>query len=102
MAKQWFNYVASATTFAAQITPANYLAVGAYPSDNQFCTLATRTCLLYTYTSSGTSALPSPSVGGAPAISTKIQAYIAAFTTGGGAVQAQPISGKKYLYVRGT
>lgn len=97
--KQWFNYAISSTTQSAQITPANYVAVGPYPGPG-FCSLATRVCLIYTYTSSGFDALPSPFPCGAPGISAKLQAYIAVIVTG--PVANQPGAGKKYIYVRGT
>lgn len=100
MAKQWFYYALSTTSCAAQNTPGNYVAVGAFPIPNP-CVLANRTCLIYTYTSSGNDQLPSPSPGGAPAISSKLQAYITLVCSGGGPVVAQPATGKKYLYVQG-
>lgn len=100
MAKQWFNYVLSSTSCPPQLTPQNYVAIGAY---QLICSLADRTCLIYTFTSSGTAALPSPTPGGAPGISSKIQSYIKAFCGGAGPVVPQPPGAtKKYVYVRGT
>lgn len=96
MAKQWFYYQISTTTLAAQITPQNYEAIGAYVEG---CSLADRTCLIYTYTSSGAVALPSPVRGGAPAISAKLQSYMALNITG--PIVDRPVGSKKYLYVRG-
>lgn len=97
MAKQWFTYILTTTTTAPQITPQNYVAIGPY---QQFCSLANRTCLIYTYTSSGAAALPSPFPGAAPAISSKLQSYIALNISG--PVTAQPLGSKKYLYVMGS
>lgn len=97
--KQWFNYALSTTTQSAQINSANYVAIGPYPAPG-FCSLANRVCILYTYTSSGFDPLPSPFPCGAPGISAKLQSYIAAIVAG--PVVAQPATGKKYIYVRGT
>lgn len=99
MAKQWFSYINPSTTLSAQITPANYILVGQYVA---FCSLANRTCLLYSFYSSGSAIRPSFNHGGAPGISANLQSYIASFTTGGGPVVAQPVVGKKYLYVMGS
>ena len=71
MAKQWFNYVELSTGILAQIDPVAYVAVGAYPGFT-FCALANRTCLIYTYTSSGSTFRPSPTHQGAPGISARL------------------------------
>ena len=99
MAKQWFNYIGSSTGFAAQITVLNYMPVGAYPG-NSFCVLADRTCLIYSYTSSGSPALPSIGPTGPPGLSTSLVRYISANFIG--PIVPQPVGPyKKYLYVTG-
>lgn len=100
MAKQWFSYTNTATTYSAQVTPANYLAVGAYPPTA--CALANRTCLLYSFYSSTSPVRPSATANGIAAISSNLQTYIAAFASDGQPVEAQPISGKKFIYVKGS
>lgn len=100
MAKQWFTYECTATTFSAQITPSNYKAVGTFPGHH--CTLADRVYWIYSFYTSGTPAVPSDKPGGNPSISSNLQIYIAAFTINGQAVEAQPLSGKKYVYVQGS
>lgn len=99
MAKQWFNYALPTSALSPQLTPENYVEQGPYRAA-AFCGLADRTCLIYTYTSSGIDRLPSPFPGGAPGISAKLQAYITANISG--PVSYRPTTGKVYLYVRGT
>lgn len=100
MAKQWFNYANPSTTSMAQKSAQNYILVGPYPTDPpNYCQLADRVCLIYTYFSS-IAGYPSPTIGGAPAISTRIQTYINAIAAG--PVVPQPPVGKKYVYVRGS
>lgn len=101
MAKQWFNYVLPTTTLSPQITASNYTAQGAY-TGAAACSLANRTCLIYSFYSSGSPVRPSNTIGGAPGLSPNLQSYITSFVTGGAPVEPQPGLGKKYVYVRGT
>ena len=106
MAKSWFFYTISSTTYPAQINPQNYYITccdpprpdGFYPEDS--CFLADRTCIIYSFRSSQTN-LPSYTPGGWPAISLNLQSYIALNITSGSVVNRPIGFSKKYLYVRG-